>query len=390
MLRTLFFATAMLLVCLTPAANVRAQTPAAHAFDDDLWRQAQAAIDHGIDYLRTAQNEDGSWSPDPGPAVTAMVVGVMLDRPTLTADDAQVARGLDYILARARPDGGIHDGILHNYNTAICLSTLSRLNQRPDVADVVARGEQYLRTLQWRGQPGPDGQPTDAAHPFHGGAGYGQHGRPDGSNTQMFVQALHDMGVDCRDPAFVSAVAFFTRLQGVPQNDLLADRIAPDGGAIYAASLDKDHLDTPESKAGAYIDEQGVSRLRTYGSMTYALFKTYVYAQLDRDDPRVSAAWDWISRHYTVAHNPGMPGDQKMQGYYYYLVTMARALDAWGQDTIIDADGQPHAWRAELIGQLLSMQRDDGSWTNEADRWMEGDPNLVTAYALIALNAAVN
>lgn len=387
-----------LVALLTITASAHAEAPPAQSLTRELWEQAQTAIDRGIDFLRTTQNDDGSWSPQPGPAITAMVIGVMLDRPTVTADDPQVARGLTYILDRAHPDGGIHDGILHNYNTAICLSTLSRLNHRPDVADVISRGEQYLRTLQWRGQSGPDGQPTDADHPFHGGAGYGQHGRPDGSNTQMFVQALYDMGVDCEDPAFVSAVSFFTRLQGVPQNDLLSDHIAPDGGAIYATSLDKEQIGTPESKAGSYIDEQGVSRLRTYGSMTYALFKTYVYAQLGRNDPRVTAAWDWIRNHYTVTHNPGMPEDQALQGYYYYLVTMARALDAWGQDTIIEPNREPdsesgehrHLWRADLIQQLLSMQRDDGSWINDADRWMEGDANLVTAYALIALDAAAN
>ena len=31
-------------------------------------------------------------------------------------------------------------------------------------------------------------------------------------------------------------------------------------------------------------------------------------------------------------------------------------------------------------------QRADGSWLNETDRWMEGDPNLVTGYALMALS----
>ncbi len=362
--------------------------PAAHSLDDALWHDAQAAIARGIDYLRSTQNDDGSWSPQPGPAITAMILGLMLDQPSITVDDPAVARALQRVLAAARPDGGLHDGILENYNTAICLSALARLNHRPDVAAVIQRGEQYLRSLQWIGQDDPTGLPTNSSHPFHGGAGYGQHGRPDGSNTQMFVQAMQDMGVDCDDPAFVGAVAFFTRLQGVPQNDLLADKIAPDGGAIYATSLDKDHIGTPQSMAGSYIDEQGVSRLRTYGSMTYALFKTYVYAQLDRDDPRVAAAWDWISRHYTVEHNPGMPDEQKMQGYYYYLVTMARALDAWGQEIITDPRGGDHRWRDDLVRQLLSLQQPDGSWVNESDRWMEGDRNLVTAYALIALTAA--
>jgi len=36
----------------------------------------------------------------------------------------------------------------------------------------------------------------------------------------------------------------------------------------------------------------------------------------------------------------------------------------------------------------VALQRPDGSWVNEADRWMEGDPNLVTAYSVIALQIA--
>jgi squalene-hopene/tetraprenyl-beta-curcumene cyclase len=35
---------------------------------------------------------------------------------------------------------------------------------------------------------------------------------------------------------------------------------------------------------------------------------------------------------------------------------------------------------------LLNVQKPDGSWINEgAARWMEGDPVLVTAYTLLAL-----
>ena len=48
-------------------------------------------------------------------------------------------------------------------------------------------------------------------------------------------------------------------------------------------------------------------------------------------------------------------------------------------------DGVKHDWRADLVATLAKRQKPDGSWTNDADRWMEGDPNLVTAYALLAL-----
>jgi squalene-hopene/tetraprenyl-beta-curcumene cyclase len=65
---------------------------------------------------------------------------------------------------------------------------------------------------------------------------------------------------------------------------------------------------------------------------------------------------------------------------------MAKALAAAGIDVIETPDGVKHDWRAELTAALAKRQRPDGSWVNEADRWMEGDPNLVTGYALMALS----
>jgi squalene-hopene/tetraprenyl-beta-curcumene cyclase len=38
-----------------------------------------------------------------------------------------------------------------------------------------------------------------------------------------------------------------------------------------------------------------------------------------------------------------------------------------------------------MIAALLGRQRANGSWVNEDRRWMEGDPNLSTAFALLAL-----
>jgi squalene-hopene/tetraprenyl-beta-curcumene cyclase len=35
---------------------------------------------------------------------------------------------------------------------------------------------------------------------------------------------------------------------------------------------------------------------------------------------------------------------------------------------------------------LQKTQKVDGSWTNPEPRWMEGDPNLVTAYALMTVS----
>ena len=121
--------------------------------------------------------------------------------------------------------------------------------------------------------------------------------------------------------------------------------------------------------------------LRSYGSMTYAGFKSLIYAGLTQDDPRVAAALDYIKRNYTLDENPGL-GEA---GLYYYYQAFAKAMSALGQPTFTDAAGKSHDWRAELIAALAKRQSQDGGWVNPADRFMEGDPNLVTAYALIAL-----
>lgn len=40
----------------------------------------------------------------------------------------------------------------------------------------------------------------------------------------------------------------------------------------------------------------------------------------------------------------------------------------------------------ESLKRLFHGEFDNnGSWVNPADRWMEGDPNLTTAYSLMAL-----
>ena len=364
----------------------------AAAIDVAHTEKADAAVERGIAYLRTTQGEDGSWSRQAGPAVTAMVLRVMLERAAIPDDDPAVRKALAYILAHRQPDGGIYDEILPNYNTAICLSALSRVEDRPDVDEAVAKAQAFLRNLQWHDQKDADGKAVDESHPFFGGAGYGRHGRPDMSNTQIMLEGLYDSGLDCKDPAFQRALTFITRCQGTAANPEFAGKITPDGGFIYATSVDKDQVGTPQSAAGEEtvdVDGQPVSRLRTYGSMTYAGFKSYLYAALDRDDKRVVDAYNWIRRNYTLDRNPGMPAEQQHQGYYYYLMTFSRALDAWGAEEIETADGESHDWANDLIDQLASLQRPDGSWVNSASRWMEADSNLTTAYALLALTHAV-
>ena len=115
--------------------------------------------------------------------------------------------------------------------------------------------------------------------------------------------------------------------------------------------------------------------------MTYAGFKSLLYAGLGPRDPRTVAALEWMRRHWTFQENPGLG----QQGYYYYIYTMSRALNASGRDIIVSIDGQTHDWRVELSEALLKRQNPDGSWQNPNDRWLEGRSDLATIYAVLAL-----
>ena len=133
---------------------------------------------------------------------------------------------------------------------------------------------------------------------------------------------------------------------------------------------------------------------RSYGSMTFALLKGYLLAGLEKDDPRVVAAWKWITANYSLDLNPGFEASadpsEAYQGLFYYFLAMARALELYGEDEITTADGVVHNWKSELGARLTDMQKGDGSWENtNSPRWFEGNPTLATAYALVIMESTL-
>ncbi len=277
-----------------------------------------------------------------------------------------------------RDDGGVYsaEGLYKNYESSIVLSMLAVLKD-PAYEPQAAALQKFLKDDQW-----DEGEGKTPADPFYGGAGYGHGKRPDLSNTQMMVEALHDSGLPPDDPAYRKALVFIQRCQMLGEiSDQSFAKGSTQGGFIYSP------VNGGESKAET-VDVEGRAELRCYGSMTYAGFKSMLYAGLKPDDRRVQAALDWIRQHWTLEYNPNMPDKQSRQGLYYYYHVFARALQAWGEPTVRDRAGREHIWRQELIEQLAKTQRPDGSWVNDADRWMEGLPSLTTAYAMLALQAA--
>jgi squalene-hopene/tetraprenyl-beta-curcumene cyclase len=363
-------------------ARIAAPQPAAA-------QRAQQLIDKGIDFLKSKQLPDGGWATAQQPVgITAIALRAIAMDPKYSARDEFLKKGYDRLLSFQLDNGGIYKDLLANYNTAIAVSALAA-SEDPSHKPAMDKALAYLKALQWtenspEGGPKGEGKVT-ADNPWYGGAGYGRHGRPDGSNTQLMLDALHDAGLKGDDPALKAALKFVTRMQNLSEtND--QPWAGDDGGAVYTPA------NKGESMAGEITGPDGKRRLRSYGSMTYAVLKSYIYAGLSKDDPRVKAAWDWISKNWTLDENPGMAAfkpESAKEGLYYYYMTMGRALDAYNQPIITDAQGRKHDWRLELIDKLASLQKEDGSWTGEK-RWQEDNPVVVTSYVLLALHAIQN
>ena len=334
----------------------------------------KAAIARGSKYLvEQGQAADGSYSSQVGPAVTALAVTALVQSGT-PADDESVKKGLAYLLKFKNTDGGIHppDSKVANYETSIAIMALAACNYGGRYAQELRDAEAFVKGLQW-----DDAEGKGVDDPAYGGAGYGGKGRPDLSNTAFMIEALRSVGTSQNDPAIQRALAFVSRTQNLegPHNTLPHPAKNPDGGFYYTPAAGG------ESQAGTTSD----GGLRSYGSMTYAGLKSMIFAGLTKSDPRVKAAVAWLRMHYTFAENPGLAD----AGIFYYFHTAAKALDVLGEDRFADAAGTVHDWRGELSDAILARQKPDGSWVNANARWMEGDPNLVTAYALLALSYCI-
>jgi squalene-hopene/tetraprenyl-beta-curcumene cyclase len=354
-------------------ASAAAGTAAAHAdIAQKSVRPSQLVdcVGKGIEYLEThGQAGNGAFGTQAGVGVTALVATALL-RHGRSVREPVMMKALRYIESLAQPDGGIYsaDGMLANYETCLAIMCLGEAH-KDRYAQLLSGAEAFIRGQQWDESKG-----KDRADVAYGGAGYGKHKRPDLSNTTFLMDALKSCGRGADDPAVQKALIFVSRCQNLESKHNTTPFAAknPDGGFYYTVAAGG------SSAAGA--TETG--GLRSYASMTYSGLKSMIYAGLGPNDRRIIAAMSWLRANYDLQSNPGLG----QSGLYYYYHVFAKTLHALGDWSFEDNAGQSHDWRSELAAELVRRQRTNGSWANENDRWMEGDPNLVTAYALLALS----
>ena len=341
---------------------------------------AQEALARGAAYLKGCQAADGHWSDPHMPALTALPVWALVGGGATTRRafgagyDAAISNAVRFILASQQEDGGFYHrkpgrggGGLGVYNTSVCVSALHLSGLASVRAVLDART--YLAGAQLTGDD-----------TMAGGFGYDKvnparasRRRADLSNTSYALSAMRltagaeefrPKGEARADVDWARAVAFVENLQKPAGEDR--------GGAAYNAQ-------TPQ--AGVATNAQGRVHLRAYGSMSYAAVLSLCSANLTKADPRVRMSLEYCTKYWNVDENPGMGS----QGLYYYYDILARALSASEVDTLAAPGGRLIAWRRELAAKLLALQKPDGSWANDNNRFWEADGVLCTSFAMIAL-----
>ena len=357
----------------------------------------KSATDRGANWLIDNQNPDGTFGlqigegkhiPDAG--VTALVLHALAVCPRQYREDDGpfITAAVKYLLSQRRDDGGIYEEGkgLRNYKTSMALLALSALDEGRTAkytAEITTLRDS-IANLQCSEESRP-AYDRDQNRRAYGGIGYGSDRRPDLSNTQMALEALQAGKLAEDSEVYERVRVFLERCQNRKESNDFLDgtehRSTEDGGFFYYPG---------ESKAENRKNEDGSVSFTSYGSMTYAAVKSLIYAGLKKDDPQVKAAVDWIRHNFTVTENPGMATPKSpsrgQMGLYYYYAVMARTLEVLGEPVLIDGEGKSRRWAEELAAELLSKQSADGTWVNPVDRWWEGDPALVTAYAVQALS----
>ena len=361
------------------SVSIEAATPVPGRLDRSIRHEIDAAIDRGLDYLAARQSPEGSWSNPDFPALTALPLWAFTRSPHPKREPV-IERAVDYLLSCTHDNGAIYrhvegrkGGGLSNYNTAICMTALHATG-RPDLRRVVQKARTFVAGSQYFGDD-----------EYRGGFGYDattKRAYTDMMNTYYAAQAMR-LTADVEesrpkdepraDIDWNATVAYIERMQNPPGTGGEA------GGLVYNPA---------DPKAGTTNAPSGEVVFRSYGSITYAGLLAMVFADVDRRDVRVRSALDWAERNWTLEKNPGMG----QEGLFFFYHVLTRALNATGVDVIERPDGATVDWREAVARKLLALQRIDpetghGYWVNDAGRYWESDPVLVTAYCLLALQA---
>jgi squalene-hopene/tetraprenyl-beta-curcumene cyclase len=320
-----------------------------------------STIDKGLQWLRTSQKPDGSWSESTGVTALALLsffnAGVSPGDATDTNKDGvpDIQKGMAFLASKFDQASGSFSGDEGGgtsyicYDTALCILGLiaaDRASGANHYQAVITRAKDYLLSVQLV---------SDQGSANYGGWGYPRAGWADLSNTQWVVMALNAandyLGLS---PALSDSSSWAGKLVSFLQHCQMSD-----GGFDYQSGWFK----------------------KSVGSMSMAGLWSLLLAGVPETDQGVVHVREWIQANYTLGENPG----RGTAALYYYYVTLAKALTMASWATVTDSAGAQHNWYSELAAKLGTLQKAAGNWVNDnSDEW-ENNADLCTAYALLAL-----
>src|SRR5215210_5817619 len=137
MIRALFFTAAVAVTSPTFAQSVNVS-------------KVNESRTKGVNFLKTTQAEDGSWTSPTQPGISGMVVYSLLSS-GVSVDDPVVAKGLKHLETFVQKDGGIYEPTTShkNYETSIILLALTKANQDGRYSDRIKKAVEFLKGIQW-------------------------------------------------------------------------------------------------------------------------------------------------------------------------------------------------------------------------------------------------
>ncbi len=268
---------------------------------------ALEALVRGATFLAQLADEQGRFGapgqPDAG--LTAMALGGAAGPAPAAPEAAIQARidaGLAWLVSLQHEDGSIHDGKLANYITSAAILALARAGRDEHAAGDRAGARPSCAGLQTDDERGLQrGRPVLRRHRLRQ-----RRSAPTSPTCRWRSRRCTPPGASRTTPRPTPRrLRFLQRTPEPLRVERRAHRAATASADRAAATTAARATRPGDSKAGFVELADGTRVPRSYGSMTYALLKCYVFAGLPKDDPRLQAAFEWCQRNYTLDVNPG-------------------------------------------------------------------------------------
>lgn len=338
------------------------------------------SIARAVGYLQKSQGADGAWHAQEygtmkqGAAVTSLVLyslshlsqedlSPLRESKTIAKAADFLQKGLKHSKCVANPEGSLDFPV---YSTAIVLTAHKKLDLGLTKLQTEAMLD-YLRASQCAEPRGfKPGNQNYGGWDILGPAATA--GKSSGANVSVSFYVLE-------------AISHYPD----SKNEVVLNRAKPWCEKIAAANPKGGFYYTSQAgstlnKAGQVGDDEAQIPV-PYGSATCDGLGILLLTGSKLKSPLASQTVEWLKSNKVYDQVPGFPKTDEIgwnKGlHFYYLAALSRCLN--------QLSGDREFAKQSIASTICRLQRDDGSWWNEANQMRENESLIATSFALIAL-----